>query len=481
MIWPPAHHWRTALLFAATCLLLPLNGSAAELSDLVGGELTKVVGDCRFTEGPAWHPDGYLLFSDIPNERIIKVNPDGSSSDWMNPSGGANGLMCDQSGNVYACQGEEQRVALLRSGKDGSGQLVSVLASQYDGKSLNKPNDLALDSAGGLYFTDPFYSQGEPPQPLEGVYYIARTGEVTRVVDGLPRPNGVLVSPDGAYLYVANINERELVRYPIQEAGKLGDKEVLFTGDEELDGRGPDGMAFDENGTLYTTYKKLVVLSYDGELIGRIDVPEKPANCAFGGADNRTLYITARTSLYSLPMKVAGMALQASGPGAGSEKTREVKAEKLTLQVPESWEQQQPSNNLRLAQFAIPPVKGDDEGAELVVFPPFGGSIPQNIQRWITQFESEGLRTKMTQGSTSQGDYVLVDLQGTYKKPDGPPFLRRTKPAPDYRMIAVIFSARAGGNYFLKVTGPKATVGANTDAFRATFGGKAADESEYEL
>jgi len=476
----PAHCLRSALLFAVTCLLLPLNGFAAELSELVAGDLTKVVGDCRFTEGPAWHPDGYLLFSDIPNERIIKVNPDGSSSDWMKPSGGANGLMCDLAGNVYACQGNEQRVSLLRSGDDGLGQLVSVLASKYDGKVLNKPNDLAIDSAGGLYFTDPFYSQGEPPQPVEGVYYVSKSGEVTRVVDGLPRPNGVLVSPDGAYLYVANINERQVVRYPIEEAGKLGAVEVLFTGEEELDGRGPDGMAFDENGTLYATYRKLVVLSYEGDLIGRIDVPEKPANCAFGGTDNRTLYITARTSLYSLPMSVAGMALQANGP-SGTEKTREVKAEKLTLQVPESWEQQEPSNNLRLAQFAIPPVEGDEEGAELVVFPPFGGSIPQNIQRWIGQFENQGLRTTMTKGTTEQGDYVLVDLQGTYRKPDGPPFLRRTKPAPNYRMMAVIFSAKAGGNYFLKVTGPKATVESITDAFRATFGGKAADESEYEL
>ncbi|MFG0296873.1 MAG: SMP-30/gluconolactonase/LRE family protein, partial [Maioricimonas sp. JB045] len=188
----PAHCLRSALLFAVTCLLLPLNGSAAELSELVAGDLTKVVGDCRFTEGPAWHPDGYLLFSDIPNERIIKVNPDGSSSDWMKPSGGANGLMCDLAGNVYACQGNEQRVSLLRSGDDGLGQLVSVLASKYDGKVLNKPNDLAIYSAGGLYFTDPFYSQGEPPQPVEGVYYVSKSGKVTRVVDGLPRPNGVL-------------------------------------------------------------------------------------------------------------------------------------------------------------------------------------------------------------------------------------------------------------------------------------------------
>jgi len=162
------------------------------------------------------------------------------------------------------------------------------------------------------------------------------------------------------------------------------------------------------------------------------------------------------------------------------DETREVKAGDLTLKVPKDWKQQQPSNKLRLAQFTIEAAEGDEEGAELVVFPPFGGTIAQNVERWIGQFESEGRSVKMTEGKTDQGSYVFVDLAGTYKKPDGPPFLRKTIAAPGYRMLAVILSSDSGGNYFLKVTGPDKTVKASEDALRASFGADAEKEKAYE-
>lgn len=164
-----------------------------------------------------------------------------------------------------------------------------------------------------------------------------------------------------------------------------------------------------------------------------------------------------------------------------AEETREVKAQELTLQVPKDWKQQQVSNNLRLAQFAIDPAEGDEEPAELVVFPPFGGTVSENVKRWIEQFQGDDRRVTMKQGEVEQGKYVLVDLSGTYNRPDGPPILRKTKATPGYRMIAVMLTSKAGGNYFLKLTGPEKTVEKALDAFRKSFGADASKEEDYQL
>jgi gluconolactonase len=482
--------FRTALVTTALLLsvaALSPTALAADLDELVAGDVVKVVGDCKFTEGPAWHPDGYLLFSDIPNNRIVRVTNDGTSSDWLTESGGANGLMCDTDGNVYAAQGEAAQVGLFRTGNDGKGELVKVLAKEYDGKPFNRPNDLAVDAHGGVYVTDPNYGSDPPDQPVEGVYYITADGKVTRVVDDLPRPNGVLVTQDGKSLLVANINLREIIRYSIEAPGKLSKGEVIFTGEEDADGGGPDGMSLDAKGNIYATYKTVVVLEPDGQLIGRIEIPEKPANCAFGGDDNRTLYVTARTSLYSVPMKVAGIPLrevkqQAAADAPQKEvETVTVKARDITLEIPKAWDSSPPSSNMRLAQFQIPPVEGDEEPAELVIFPPFGGGVSANVQRWIGQFSGQGRQLKLTQGEAEQGKYVVVDVTGTYNKPDGPPILNRTVPTSGYRMLAVMFSKTGGGDYSFKLTGPEKTVGAVTDQFRQSFGGDAEKEKPYEF
>ncbi len=161
--------------------------------------------------------------------------------------------------------------------------------------------------------------------------------------------------------------------------------------------------------------------------------------------------------------------------------TKEVKAQDLTLAIPESWEEQQASNNLRLAQYGVPAVEGDEDPTEYVVFPPFGGTIQQNIDRWVAQFTPEGRDVKMLDGEATQGKYVLVDLTGTYKKPDGPPFLRKTIDAPDYKMVAVIITVNNGGNYFLKITGPIKSVEAAINDFRKSFGGDAEKEKPREI
>ena len=134
---------------------------------------------------------------------------------------------------------------------------------------------------------------------------------VTRVVDSLERPNGILVSPTGRWLVVAEMDKREVHRFEIVAAGQVADGRVIFVGDPEIDGAGPDGIAHDRHGNIYATYQSLVVLRPDGTLIGRIATPEKPTNGTFGGPGDRTLYISAPTSVYTLDMKVAGLGLSA--------------------------------------------------------------------------------------------------------------------------------------------------------------------------
>lgn len=488
------------LLIAATA------ASGAELKDLVpaGAEARKVVGDCKFTEGPAWSPQGFLLFSDIPNSRIVRVDSDEKVSDFLKPSGGSNGLAFDREGNLYACQGTDRRVVKIGS----QGGKVEVLSDSFDGKPLNSPNDLALDGHGGLYFTDPRYgADTKIDQPVMGVYYIDADGRSTRVIDKLQRPNGILVAPDGKSLYVAEPNLAQLWKYEITAPGKLSEGKLIFTGDAKLDGGGPDGMALDQHGNIYATYAGIVVLSPAGELIGRIPVPERPANCKFGGADGKTLYITARTSLYALAMNVAGPPTAAAGPRPAAKVTqrqngipvrlvsfaqdkpaaeaKEVKIEDITLKTPAGWKQEPPSNRLRLAQFKIPAVEGDKDPAELVVssFAGGGGGIDPNLERWVKQFQSDGRKVKITVGACPQGDYYLSDISGTFNRPIGPPIAGRTEAVPGSRSLGVILVIAKGDGkeaYFLKLTGPEKTVAAAADGFRASFGGDAAKEKPYE-
>lgn len=186
---------------------------------------------------------------------------------------------------------------------------------------------------------------------------------------------------------------------------------------------------------------------------------------------------------------MAGLAVaeepKTDAPAVEKEAAKEVEAGDLKLTVPSTWKQQQPSNNLRLAQFAIPAVEGDTEGAELVISPPIGGTRVDNITRWVNQFEAGGRELVMSQGKCPQGEYVLVQLSGTYKRSIGPPIRGKTEPAPDYKMHGVMLSVmkdgKSVGNYFLKLTGPAKTVAANEEALRASIAANKAQEEKYEL
>ena len=262
---------------------------------LPGASIEKVADGFTFTEGVASDDEGNVYFSDIPASRIFFYDISDQGKIFLENSNRANGLHVDQNGNIIACEGAEggRLVQISSSGN------VTVIADGYDGKSFNSPNDLWESPKGGIYMTDPRYgSRDKLPQDGEHVYYITGDGKkVVRVIDDMVRPNGVTGDEDGSILYVADPGDVKTYRYTILEDGTLTGKQLFA--DE-----GSDGMTIDSKGNVYLTNSAVKVYNPAGRLIETIEVPESPTNVSFGGKDGKTLYITARTSVYKLEMSV---------------------------------------------------------------------------------------------------------------------------------------------------------------------------------
>lgn len=274
-----------------------------------GEKVRKLAGDMKFTEGPAWLPkDKKLVFSDIPNSKLMQWSETGGLSVYRQ-SEQSNGNILDLQGRLITCQHAARN--LVRTEVDGS---IKVLADKWDGKRLNSPNDVAVKSDGSLWFTDPPWGlTGVAELPGHWVFRLdPKSGLVEPVIKDLAMPNGINFSPDESRLYVADTGghpkhpdpafhklKAGVHCYEIGQDGKLGKK--LFQIEQ-----GSDGMTVDVKGNLYTTHGKVHVYNADGQKLETIDVPEGPANVTFGGDDYKTLFITARTSLYSVRMKQAG-------------------------------------------------------------------------------------------------------------------------------------------------------------------------------
>ncbi|MCP4453556.1 MAG: SMP-30/gluconolactonase/LRE family protein [Planctomycetes bacterium] len=261
-----------------------------------GATVQKLAGDFRFTEGPAADSEGHVFFTDIPNNRIHRWALDGKLSTFRENSGGANGLFFDKSGSLLACEGGGRRlVSINRNGAP------TVLADSYNRKPFNSLNDLWIAPDGRLFFTDPRYGNRDGmEQDGEHVYSLTPDRKtLTRVIDDMVRPNGLIGTPDGKILYVTDNAGGKTFSYRIQKNGALADK-TLFAPE------GSDGMTIDEQGNIYLTHRAVRIYNPKGTLIETIQVPEGPANVCFGGKDRKTLFITARTSLYSVRMKVKG-------------------------------------------------------------------------------------------------------------------------------------------------------------------------------
>lgn len=295
----------------------------------------KSEGDVAFTEGPAWHPSGNVYFSDIRNNRIMRRDRNGQIHVFRTPSGYSNGLAFDHQGRLVACEGggapSNRRVT--RTELDGT---ITVLASHYQGKRINSPNDLTIDSQGRIYFSDPRYRDrtgleqfDKQGRAIEGVYRIDPDGTINRIITHeVDRPNGLAVSTDDRWLFVADNNNdkagnnRKLWRFDLDRRGFVEPKsrKLLFDWGTE---RGPDGMTIDAEYRLYVTagfnhsdtaaqtanlYKAGVyVISHEGKLLDFLAVPaDMITNCCFGGNDGKTLFITAGQKLWSMPTNTRG-------------------------------------------------------------------------------------------------------------------------------------------------------------------------------
>lgn len=268
-------------------------------------QVEKVAGGFKFTEGPVWHPKGFLLFSDIPANTIYQWIPNKAPTIFRRPSANANGNTLDREGRLITAEHANRRVS--RTEKNGT---VVTLVNQYEGKPLNSPNDLVVKSDGSIYFTDPPYGIESKQEELGfyGVYRLAANGTLTLLVKDFVRPNGIAFSPDEKRLYVNDSEKGHIRVFDVKSDGTLENGQ-LFAQLKDSSKKGvPDGMKVDQQGNVYSTGPGGVwVFSPSGNLLGTIEVPEVAANLGWGDRDYKTLYITASNSLYHIRLKIPGV------------------------------------------------------------------------------------------------------------------------------------------------------------------------------
>tara|TARA_R110002111_G_scaffold155872_4_gene222648 strand:+ start:57 stop:1001 length:945 start_codon:yes stop_codon:yes gene_type:complete len=285
------------ILFSVSCKSLQTSLIAKD------AEVQLVATDYTFTEGPAVAPNGDVFFTDQPNDRILRWSGKNKSvSVYMEPSGRSNGLYFDHQGNLLSCADDKNQLWQIDPQKN-----VTVLIDDFEGKKLNGPNDLWVDPKGGVYFTDPFYKRPywtRTQQEIEQqrVYYLTPDHKDIHIVaEDYVRPNGLIGNKDGSLLYVADIGDKKTYSYTINPDGSLSNK-TLFAD------MGSDGMTMDNQGNVYLTGDGVTVFAPNGKQILHIPIDQKwTANVTFGGKNQKTLFITAMTSLYTLKMNVSGI------------------------------------------------------------------------------------------------------------------------------------------------------------------------------
>ena len=266
-----------------------------------GSKLVKLAGDFSFTEGPAADKAGNVYFTDQPNDRIMVWSTKGKLSTFMQPSGRSNGMFFDNKENLWSCADEHNELWCISPDKS-----VEVILNKYEGKLLNGPNDLWVAQDGSVFFTDPYYKRSwwdhsDKPQEKQCVYYLSPDHKtLKRIAEDLVQPNGIIGTPDGKTLYVADIGGNKTWSYSINSEGTLTDKKLFCE-------MGSDGMTIDTNGNIYLTGKGVTIFDKTGNKIGNISVPENwTANICFGGKNRNALFITASTGLYMVRTRMKG-------------------------------------------------------------------------------------------------------------------------------------------------------------------------------
>jgi gluconolactonase len=291
---------------------MSLDVRSPKLLDLIDAdaELEQLGTGCEFTEGPVWHAEGkFLLFSDIPANQMKKWTAEEGITNFRVPSGKSNGLTYDKQGRLVTCEHANRRVS--RTEADGT---VVTIASHYEGKRLNSPNDVIVKSDGSIYFSDPPYGltadygiEGEQDLDFQGVYRLSPDGQtLTLLVDDFDRPNGLCFSPDESILYIDDTERMHVRAFDVQSDGTIANGRIFA--EEEGEGSAPDGMKIDVHGNVYLTGPGGIwIFDTSGQHLGVLQTPERAANLGWGGDDWSTLFITASTSVYSIQCKVAGI------------------------------------------------------------------------------------------------------------------------------------------------------------------------------
>lgn len=267
-----------------------------------GATLQQVSKQFKFTEGPAVDKKGNIFFTDQPNDKIWKYDTEGNLSLYMEKTGRSNGLYIDKKGNIISCADEKNELwSISPEGK------ITVLMDGFQGRKFNGPNDLWIHPKGGIYFTDPFYPRDywerkKPDMEKQNVYFLPKgKKEPVLVDDNLKQPNGIVGTPDGKHLYVADIRDNKTYKYEINGDGTLSNRQLFVA-------QGSDGITLDNQGNLYITGRGVTVYDPAGKKITNIPVPSGwVGNVCFGGKDRNLLFITASESIYTLQMQVKGV------------------------------------------------------------------------------------------------------------------------------------------------------------------------------
>jgi gluconolactonase len=296
---------KSSLVFLCMLLSVAVYSQQTALPDRLvvnGAKPEKAGTGYTFTEGSSVAADGRVFFTDQPNDKIFVWDEKTGITVFKSGCERSNGTWFDPQGNLLSCADLYNRLVKFTP----SGEIAVLLDKGFEGRHLNGPNDLWQDKKGGIYFTDPYYHRDyweeghKQLQDVQAVYYLKPSGELIRVIGDLGQPNGIVGTPDGRFLYVADMRGRITWKYAVNADGTLSNKTSFAPS-------GSDGMTLDSKGNLYLTFGKVLIYNNKGEKVGDIELPEGPSNLCFGGKDRKTLFITARTSVYTIRMKVKGV------------------------------------------------------------------------------------------------------------------------------------------------------------------------------